>query len=295
MEKYTQIIRECMPQYIQMLSDDFDKNQEYADLFSNLFLDGYPIKKLITEDKIITDFNIWDLKNSTMNYNGTINPIDKLDSIDFQFKHISNDGINDLYKFFEKKEFKDLEKAQKNFNSILYYVYTSDFEKKVDYFFLSNLDDYTKIGKESVKRVNNDVSLIFDWEKKLHSFNSIEQYLLPDLIFKIKDYQEYLFSQTDLTKLLFMPNNSFFAFYFNSYNLGTNNLQIIDISVKDDEPVLYKSSTEKNKYIITNSYENLSRYNKFIYLHTELTIHYLKILEKWFSDIFLLKFENSLN
>ncbi len=273
-------IKEKIPEYIKLLSEDFNKNQEYADAFSRIFLDGYSIEKLITKDKLIIDFFNWNL-NKPLPYNSTAICINNASSLEFNYKILNNVNQNDLYTFFSKKEFESLEMAnQSNLNSY-FYVFEKDFSKKMDLFILGNLIDYKKVKNIYIKNISTNFSLVFNTRKEYKKLEVIESYTYPTFQILDENNTINLFGHTDLSKLLFMPATIFTHFYA-YYNLFsyTEKMQIVKVESLKNEPIIIFNKNS-NTYEISNSSGTLMKLNKFIFLTTELFIHYFNLFEAW--------------
>ena len=110
---------------------------------------------------------------------------------------------------------------------------------------------------------------------------NIIQYSFPSLSINFKNEGNINFGTIDVRSLLFLPGNSFFFFYTDSHTYRIdNNLMLRDLKRKNDEPVIYFLEKER-KYLITNSWESISRYNKYIGIVLRLSLHYLNVFENW--------------
>ncbi len=281
MESYKEITNN-IPTYIKLLSEDFENNEHYAFIFSKLFLNDYSLKKFIVEDRVITDFYNYD-SNKPVPYDPSQNAIKKIDNINFDFKILKNINPSEVYYFFSKKEFLTLEDAKEN-KTDAYYIFENNFSKKLDEFFLSYLPDYKKTAKKNIyeKKISDEYFLIFDIKKEYKKLESIESYTYPNFYLIKNGHIVKLFYATDIFDLLFLPANSFLQFYtyYNKVILNDKN-EIIEIRrTSYDEPIIYHNLIT-NKYEVTNRFDTLTELNKFIFITTELFLHYFRIFEKW--------------
>jgi hypothetical protein len=56
------------------------------------------------------------------------------------------------------------------------------------------------------------------------------------------------------------------------------------VARKNDEPIIYYLDDEQ-KYMVTNSWKNIDRYNKYIQIILELSLHYFRVFEKWLTKM----------
>lgn len=282
-KEFRSIVRENIEFYKKGLYDNLGENEGYAQAASSLFLSSYSIFEWLKNIKA-EDFG---LIQSPDNYlNKEVWTFYKIDNIALKYRYVS-ETKEGLYSFFTKLEFDSIEELQLNTPGT-YYIFSKKIIKKIDAVFFDALIDYKKRkGEIYSKQLVDGVYLNFNGNINRMNFNSIEQYIFPSLVIEING-KEYSFSnETDLSTLLLLTSPSFLAFYMNSNEVIINgDGEVISINRKNNEPVVYHFEKE-HKYVLTNSYENLARFNKFIYLAIELFVHCLRVFEQWVITILL--------
>ena len=111
-------------------------------------------------------------------------------------------------------------------------------------------------------------------------------YTFPSLSINVKGEGCTNLNTIDVRSLLFLPESSFMFFYFDShnFNIDENSNTIVNVRGKNDEPVIYFLEDEQ-KYIVTNSWMNIDRYNRYIQIILELSFYYFKVFEKWLTKL----------
>jgi hypothetical protein len=144
---------------------------------------------------------------------------------------------------------------------------------------------YKKINNDIYeKKVTSDYSLIFDCTKKHRNLTGPGDYTYPLFFVKFKEehHQLFLLNVDLLTVTLISPREAFseFRVYYDATNYGGEAGPNVSNSLNKNEPVVEYDSLS-NQYIVTNTEISLKLFNKFIYLSTELFVHYFKIFEEW--------------
>ncbi len=132
--------------------------------------------------------------------------------------------------------------------------------------------------------ISDEVDLTLSTKREYIGITGLIGYTLPSLSISIKKESPISFGTIDTRSLLFMPGSSFLFFYSDchSYTIDKNPPSIKSIKRKDDEPVIYYLE-EEQKYVLTNSGRNIDRYNKYIQIVLELSLHYFWLFEKWLT------------
>lgn len=270
----------CFPGYKQFLLNDFDKHRDMAELTSQLsFSNGISIQDWVAglEGSNLSAF--------TQNDNVTDEFSFQIDLENLAYKPKYNDGdINELYAFFCKYEDPSYKYIAKRYHDFFYYVFDHTFFGRIDDKLLRMLPDYSwqhKL-KRYVKKIGN---LYFRLEpyQGYSKYPIVKEYIFPKFSIEYEDQEIYPFVQPDdLRNFLLLPSN-YFTFFVVESNIITKSAdgkQIIGIEQKKDQPVIYEDLISK-KFILTNSYEKLEMYNKYIYAGIDLYYHYLKVFESW--------------
>ena len=276
-QSFNKNLTETINQYKEMLINDFMTNSDFEKLASAMcFNNKIRVKEWIAE----LELENFEKRKSIGKYHqfkrDLLNFMD-VDVIQHRFVYVNIEKY-DAYSFFEKYEFdsySELLAGKTNY----FYLCNKEFVKKIDNIFIESLVGYSKSKKYIFsKQLATGFSLKIDTHKSRKHFETIENYTFPTIYIEFKNAKYFFANEIDTFTFFFMGVGSYLYFFYGNRQS----------SKSTDEPVVYHQE-ESNKYILTNSYENLERFNKFIYLNTELFIHYFKIFEKWVRDVFIPK------
>jgi len=262
--------------YKQLLLKDFLENQKIAMVLSTFFIVDYSINKWIEG---ITGNSFIDYKQ-TYPIKHKVPTIEEIKNTDYVIQHFSQYADN-LYSFFSSKKCKTYEDALNNFPGF-YYCFDLTFFKNINKALFDNLTDYTKKKDFYIKKLNNSTSIKLYPIKDYKKYSGISEYRFPRIIIENAGEESIPIplSGLDLLNFLFINSPSFIFFYAESNIIEMDEKQnrIINVIRKYDEPVIYETD---NEFIITNSLEKLSCYNKYICIVLDLYYHYLRVFEKW--------------
>ncbi|MDX1936397.1 MAG: hypothetical protein SFU21_04755 [Flavihumibacter sp.] len=280
-------ITQKVPDYLAALRSDFEENPEYADAFSFLFLNGYPIKKMIFEDLTITDIGS-SVLNKPMPYDNTsVFPLKKIGQMPDFIKNNSTSNKSFFNTFLHKHEFDVLEDANNFRNSQAYFLIDKKrFKKQMDTYFLKSFPDYKKCDKANIfiKNISDIFTLYYDTRTGQLTNEYIQHYRFPLFTLEINSMPTTFLFETGANDLLFMIGGPFdyFLFHYNSY--FTDEVGNCRHSFLNDEPiVVHNKFTEK--YEVRNSEDLTLRVNKYIETSLELYLHYFRIFEKWLIGV----------
>ena len=276
--KMNTAVRETIGHYKTMLLENFEKQKKYIDTFSSLFCPGFDYSDILN-NIYPTGFRHYEYKGNPISIKPLIN-FKVLDDIDYTWNL-----EEDYHRFFLKKEYLTYEEALDNF-PLDYYFQDRNTIKKIDEFLISNLDGFNRKTKDSYeKEIWKNTFLKFNCAPYKRRRLSLQIYHFPSLSI-IVDGQEFeIFEKTDLTKLLLNGVSTFHFFYMQSVEIAYDqNGNLKAPWPKTDEPVIYSSG---EKFIVSNSYENLRRFNKYIFIITDLFDHYFRIFTDWLINILL--------
>lgn len=269
------VVKFDFPAYVQMLQEELENNVRNTYLLNRIFFpEQYHIKEWIhnidVKDFFHYQFNGKRLKRNFCNRT-------EIDSI--HWKPAAIEKI-DKYFIFSKMEFDDYTEVRKNYPQA-YYLLQPDYLAKLDETLFRQLSGYNKI-KENIwqKKLSDSISIELNTEREYHAIFSIVDYKLPRIGLKIgNDYLSIW--EMDIRQFFFLNTNSFFFFYLDSNQIQIDDVyNIKNIIPQNDQPVVYHKEGEK-KYIITNSSENIERYNKYLEIIFHLSVYYLDIFEKY--------------
>lgn len=281
-------ITQKVPDYLAALRSDFEENPEYADAFSFLFLNGYPIKKMIFEDLTITDIGS-SVLNKPMPYDyEAIYPLRRISQMPDLIKKSIALKKESLEAFLSQEDFDTLEEANELRDSIVYFIFDKKrFKKKMDTYFLRNFPDYKKSDRanEFVKNISETFYLYYDTKTGQLTKENIENYRFPLFTLGIKNSIPTTFlPETGANGLLFMANSPFdyLGFHYESY--FTDEEGICRNRFLNDEPIVVHNKFT-DKYQVRNSEDLTLRVNKYIETSLELYLHYFRIFEKWLIGV----------
>jgi hypothetical protein len=172
---------------------------------------------------------------------------------------------------------------------LFYHLVQKDFYKIIDKLIFDRLIDYKRETSDThryTKRISNHISLTLSTDREYMDINGIIGYTFPLLSIDVKRKDCIKFGTIDVRSLLFLPEGSFLFFYMDSHNFTKDELSdtIRRVARKNDEPIIYYLDDEQ-KYMVTNSWKNIDRYNKYIQIILELSLHYFRVFEKWLTKM----------
>jgi len=268
--------------YLELLIQEFKYSTEIFELMQKLFFPK------MSRDEIFHRYSNIELVN--LNYfkhieTSTYCSFEDLDSIDYKFRYVRPD-YEDQYKFFDKQEFSSLEQANASYQGG-YFFTKEKFKKIYDEFLLSCLVGFEKRkGKSSVylKQLGDGITMVLDLKREDAAFIALPTYTFPDLRVRTAEKEHGVIDRTDLASFLLLPSPSFSFFYANSNEFFCNeDGQVIRVSQKKGEPLIYHDE-RAGIFTISNSLKNLERFNKYIYMVTELFVHYYNFFEIWLGN-----------
>ncbi len=239
-----------------------DSNQ-IKDYISNLQLDSFNVRSFAMN----TEFKFVGLKFLD------------LDKIDYKFININPETF-DRYFIFSKQEFNSYEELVGSYDGFFFRT-NKDFVNKIDSLILSKLIGFNRV-KDSLyeKKITRNISLIVDSRKSQRPLmRTIEDYTFP-LIYVDYKAERFEFKENvyfDALDFLFVNSiESYLIFFYRNRK----------IAKEKEEPKVYKDELNC-RYILTNSLENLNRFNKYIFLIADLYLHFLKPFNEWISEVML--------
>ncbi len=270
------------PLYLQMLLDDLDDNKKHTYLLNQIFFPKQcDIRQWVQNIEVI-DFFHCQFKGKQFKQdfcNRT--EIDSILWAQSKMKEI------DKYTIFSKMEFNDYSEAKKNYPQA-YYLLQPDYVSKLDEILFGQLSGYHRIKKNTwEKKLSDSISIELSNKREHHAIFSIVDYRLPEISLKIgNDYLRMW--EMDIRQFIFLSESSFLFFYFDMNKIlldDANNIK--SVTPYNDQPVIYHLEDEM-KYVITNSWENIERYNKYLEIVFHLSAYYLGFFEKYLIKKFTL-------
>jgi hypothetical protein len=162
----------------------------------------------------------------------------------------------------------------------------------IDKYIISLLKEFKKkngVSNTYSLELQNDISLnaVIDSSLINTSIKNISEYVFPDLYLEIEE-TEFRFSSSnmDLFRLIFLNGTCFFFFHLISIDIEVKDGQITAYNRKTDDPLIYHFESE-NKYVVSNSFENLLLYNQYIFCSCEIYVEVLNVFVKWLKKIFI--------
>lgn len=267
-----------MELYKKAIEQDIETNPKYAHLINSIFFSrGFDIQSWIkqTEVRSFSDFSFVG-KRFPMGLCSR----DTMDTIEY---YPFSDEFSDRYYILKKDEYPSYESAAENYPRT-YFFLDNNYISRLDEVFLKKLGDYVQESETCrIKKLSASVDILIDNSRDISFIGNIFRYRLPRLKVR-KDGREIQTGYADVRNFLFLPESSFLFFYFDCHNyLLDEEFKIQDFKPKYDEPVIYHFDKE-NKYVITNRWENIDRYNKYIQIIISLSVHYLRIFENWIRE-----------
>ena len=261
--------------YKQFLLEDFERNRSFAKLASYItFIDKYPIEDWVNgiEGIFLISFK------QKLTFSVQIPNLNTIGQIEYTPIHYIENS--NKYIFFTRKEYNSYEEAKRNFPAG-YYVFNASFFKKINELLFLNFKDYEYNDEAYCKMITKSVSLKLIPKKDYTKFSDISEYEFPQIIIQRNNDEPYFFPLKDVREFLLLPSSSFLFFYLisNSFEIDKTTKMIIKVTRNIDQPVIY--ARKDNGYTITNSYDRLFLYNKYIFIILELYCHYFRVLERW--------------
>jgi len=273
---YSEYINSKANDYKQYLLQDLKKNTVFAKIVDLLF---FPLNSNIEEWLEWTEVrSFYQYKFKGDHFITRICNRKEIDNI--PSLRISNNIST--YTIFSFLKCDTYEEAMKKY-PMFYYFVQKDFDKIIDKFIFDRLADYKPETRTVYKkRVSENIDLTLNTYREHIQLRGISAYTFPSLAINIKGQENINLGTIDVRNLLFLPESSFIFFYMDSHNytIDENSFIFQNITRKDDEPVIYHLEDEQ-KYMISNTRENIDRYNKYIEAVLELSIHYFSLFEKW--------------
>ncbi|MFD2919018.1 hypothetical protein ACFS6H_04790 [Terrimonas rubra] len=188
------------------------------------------------------------------------------------------------YEFFKQKEFNTYQQAVEAFPPTYHWTKVDCWDV-FDSLIIDRLGGYKKNKKKAFlyeKTLEGGVII------KLSTFTEMPKahrelcfYKFPRIILNngINDYDTNM--RVDIFRLILTAQDSFLFFNKDLSDYSKEKSENL-IAQKTDEPVIYED--ENGGFLITNSWENIERYNKYIAIILDLTTHFYKLFEKWVID-----------
>lgn len=272
--------------YKCFLLSDFEKHKEFASLATAISFTNAPTISNWIEGLQGTNFRNF---RQTSSFKGIVpSGADLIKDISHTFTYFFNENIEDVYVFFSKKESDSYEVIAKEYSKYNYYVFDSDFFKKVNVKLLTKFPDYAYDSKAGVykKQIYEGVFLKLTPYKGFTKYSIIQDYIFPQISVEVNGKDIYIFSPpNDVRSFLLLWGTSFslFTVESNVVLLSDDGERIAGMEPKKGEPLIYED-IENHKFILTNSYEKLRAYNKYIYVVMELYCYYLRVFERWITN-----------
>lgn len=263
--------------YKQFLLNDLAQNKTFAELAQAISYIKKPASISAWVEGIKGD-GLFDYEQSIPASFAKHN-LDRIQDIVYQPYYFTQEAEH-LHAFFSRKEFSTYQEAADCYRKGSYYVFDRNFFIKIDGLIISNLDGYSKQNDKCyVKRVTDSVYLKVVPFTQYGENAFVNDYVFPEPVVNIRGKDLYFFrdlGESDLLRYLFLFGSSFHFFY---YEVMDGDLASGSFTLKRDEPKIYQNK-EKTKFILTNSYDKLRIYNKYIYIVLELYLHYFRVFER---------------
>ena len=260
------------------LLDSFNLDADFASLATKLTFTTAP--SIIDWIEGVEGKSLQDSRQ-TKRYSGVIPSLFNISDFCFKPKYYP-EYLNDRYVFFTKKEYPSLEAAQKNLPTT-YYFYDNSFYKRVNLKIFEKLTDYGRFDRGFYyrKEINNKLAIKLCPNSKFHSLSVISEFVFPKIVIELDGIEYDLHFSSEPRFYLFLHGTFFSMFDFErSDYVFDQNRQVVSQTLKKNEPLIY-TENEGESYIISNSFEKLDCFNKYIFMVLELYIHYLRFFEKW--------------
>lgn len=276
---YKEYINSNASGYKQNLLDDLKTNKDFNNIVNSVFFpSGSNINTWLEETEVKSFYDYQFRGDPFFNRICTRDEIDCIPSLN------TISGDVDRYSFFSCLKCDSYEEAIEKTPGF-YHFTQKDFHKRIDKIILESLNEYkreTSNINAYTKRISEHIDLMICTDREYVELQGIVGYTFPSLSINIKNEGSIQFDTIDVRSLLFLPTHSFLFFYTDCHNYTIDELSgtIRDVTRKNDEPVIYYLE-EEQKYMATNSWENIDRYNKYIQIVLELSFHYFSVFEKW--------------
>jgi len=269
--------------YHKLLMEDFENSQNYAELVNKLFYSNFSFQEFLEwyKEMDIVDFDEFILKGGR----SKIPECCKLEDLNvsgYKYEYIKDIKIK-KYQFFSEERYPSVEAARASFPRP-YFAIRKDFVEYFDDLIFSSLSSFKRNNQPSQveKELFEGVSIVFDKKRNDMYFSALQDYVFPDVSFKINGKLFKCNLKTDLKSFVFCDNSfSFFDAQYISYT--KNEHQRLILHYKTGEPVIYHFA-EENYFMVSNSDTIFYNGNDFILLVAELFLHYYTVFEKWATE-----------
>jgi hypothetical protein len=266
--------------YKQYLLEDLERNVAYTKVVDSVF---FPSNSNIQERLEWTE--VRSFYEYTFKGEAFINRICTRNEID-NIPLVGISGNISRYTIFSYLACNTYEEAAKKF-PLFYHLVQKDFYKIIDRLIFDRLIDYKREASDIhryTKRISNHINLTLSTAREYMDIKGIIGYTLPFFSIDVKGKDRINLGTIDVRSLLFLPESSFLFFSMDSHDYTIDELSstISGVKRKNDEPIIYHLEDEQ-KYMVTNSWKNIDRYNKYIQIIVELSFHYFKVFEKWLT------------
>lgn len=272
--EFNKCIEDAISGYREMLLTDFEQHPDFERLAAALCFNG-----LFNISEYVLNLEIQDFESRR--YIEKILPsiemlkFGDVDKINHNYQHVRPQEF-DQYYFFDRQEYNSYEELSEKFSGY-FYLCNKDFVSRLDDLFIKQLAGYNKRkGYFFEKKIGKGASLIIDARKSRKHFETIEDYKFPGIYLELNNEKYFFTNEFDSFSFFFIAANSYINFFYKNRRMAKSS----------DEPVVYQDA-DSDKYILTNSLENLTRFNKYIFLNTDLFCHYFSVFEKWVQEVFI--------
>lgn len=268
--------------YKQHLLEDLRVNPRFKNVVNSLFFPSTcDIETWVLETKVKSFRQHWYLGERFVNRFCTREELDNVSFLGGVFEEFER------YSLFAYIKCDSYEEAKKR-NPGYYHLIREGFYDRMDKIILSALHEYRKgpgSRRKYRKSVGEDIEIVIDTSREDMGFENIISYKPPSVSIQVGKQGSIDIGRFDARSFLFLPPHSYSFFYADSHEFfRREDFQIINVVSKRDEPIIYWLEEEK-KYLLSNSWENIDRYNKYIKLILELSFHYFKVFEAWLVDL----------
>ena len=271
---HEQYINSRAKDYKEYLLHDLRTNVEFANVVDLIFFPSHSNIREWLEWTKVKSFHEYEYRGDP--YVNRICTRDEIDNIP-PLRILNNISPHTIFSCLKYGTYEEAAKVFPTF----YHFMKKDFDRKIDKLILDRLPDFKKESGHIYKKTTlDDIDFTLNIEREHIELSGIIGYTLPALSIYIKGEECITFGTIDVRSLLFLPESSFMFFYVDSQDISIDP----NVARKNDEPVIYYLEDEQ-KYMVTNSWENLKRYNSYIQIILELSFHYFRAFEKWLMQI----------
>lgn len=281
LQYFSKLINKNINAYKEMLIEDLQQNPVFEYATDEFFLKGIGIKN-------------WLYQSQTTNFLQFSHPFKPNNYEQFYLNDFNNytellDKLSlsepELYCYFSYDTFSKKSAAIENFPST-YYVTHKNLIERLDNRFIDCLtNDYINNATRMrlQKEITKEVSLMINYNPNRIEHHSLLSYSFPHVSLCIDEFQIKIIS--DLSELQLRAGNTFTMFYINATKEISKN-GTLNIEYENNEPIIYHDK-KKRKYIITNSFDRLRRFNTYIEITIKMYIHYIYLLERWLKKFII--------